>query len=119
MANNIFLPEADKAPKGRKARQSMSSEEENLMDGIKPENPRPKRLGGFISNRLFLTYTNILAVGRSVLAKMEADKAAAAAHKNGTAHSNGSSSSSSKGSETTPEKKSKKRKGLFALVSAF
>lgn len=56
-----------------------------------------------------------MAVGRSVLAKMEADKAAAA-QKNGTSSSHGSSSSSSKGSESTPEKKTRKGKGLFAPV---
>ncbi|XP_059474807.1 serine/threonine-protein kinase VRK1-like [Neocloeon triangulifer] len=88
-----LLKKSEKTPKGRKARQSMSSEEENLVEGVKPENPRPRRLG------------------RSVLAKMEAEKAAAAAQKNGTAHLNGNSSSSSKDSDTTPEKKTKKKKG--------
>jgi hypothetical protein len=62
-----------------------------------------------------LSFSNTLAAGRSVLAKMEADKAAAA-QKNGRAHSNGSSSSSSKSSETTPEKKTRRRKGLFAPI---
>jgi hypothetical protein len=44
---------------------------------------------------------------------MEADKAAAAAQKNGSAHSNGTSSSSSKDSDITPEKKSRKKKGAW------
>ncbi|XP_065340100.1 serine/threonine-protein kinase VRK1-like [Cloeon dipterum] len=86
----VHLKKSEKTPKGRKARQSMSSEEENLVEGVKPEKPKPKRLG------------------RSVLAKMEAEKAAAAALKNGTSNG-GSSSASSKDSDTTPEKKPKKK----------
>jgi len=48
----MSLSEVEKTPKGRTARQSMSSEEENLMDGKKPEKTKLKRLGGFF---FFLT----------------------------------------------------------------